>query len=154
MLAVRESYRNQGIGEKLKLFQKETLLSRGVDRIYWSFDPLEAKNAHINFNHLGVYVREFVVDMYGNTSSPLHSTGTDRLIAIWDLKRVKQAFPIDERVAVPSDIHEIAEAEARSWRGRTRTAFTQLLPEFVVTGFERGEKESYYALTSASNFAT
>lgn len=154
MLAVRESYRNQGIGEKLKLFQKETLLSRGVDRIYWSFDPLEAKNAHLNFNHLGVYVREFVADMYGETSSPLHSTGTDRLIAIWDLKRKRRAYPIDERVAVPSDIRELSAIDARSWRERTRSAFARLLPGFVVTGFERGESESHYALTSASNFAT
>lgn len=86
MLAVREHYRNRGIGEQLKRYQREVLLERGVKRMYWTFDPLEAKNAYINFARLGVIAREYVRDMYGSSNSVLHKgIGTDRLVALWDL---------------------------------------------------------------------
>lgn len=158
MLAVRSSYRNHGIGERLKKYQRDTLLGRGVERIYWSFDPLDAKNAHLNFNHLGIYAREYVVDMYGDTNSTLHKgIGTDRLIAIWDLQRTKPALVnADVRITVPNDIHGLNKrdpAGARRWREQTRAQFLEYLPNYVVSGFERGEDESAYALTSASNFA-
>ena len=150
MLAVRATYRNKGIGERLKQFQRDTLVRRGVARIHWSFDPLQAKNAHINFNRLGVYAREYVVDMYGQTSSPLHAHGTDRLIAIWDLQKPRHpGLPIEKRIAIPTNAAQITQA----WRDDVRAQFLEALPHFVVVGFERGENESRYALTSASNFA-
>lgn len=86
MLAVREHHRNQGIGEQLKRYQREVLLERDVKRMHWTFDPLEAKNAYINFTRLGVTAREYVRDMYGSSNSILHKgIGTDRLVAVWDL---------------------------------------------------------------------
>jgi predicted GNAT superfamily acetyltransferase len=156
MLAVRASYRNRGIGERLKLYQKEVLRSRGVVRIYWSFDPLESKNAHINFNHLGITARSYVVDMYGETSSPLHAFGTDRLIATWDLMHDRKSTPTDKRISIPVDIHALHRADpamAKKWREEVRAQFLELLPNYVVVGFERGENESAYLLTSASNLA-
>jgi chorismate synthase len=87
MLAVRPEVRDHGIGRRLKEFQRETLLRSGVGVIYWTFDPLVARNAHLNFNRLGVEVREYVIDMYGsNTDSALHrGLGTDRFIVAWDI---------------------------------------------------------------------
>ena len=161
MLAVRASHRNRGIGELLKRYQRERLLGLGVNRMFWTFDPLDAKNAHINFNRLGVYAREYVVDMYGETASPLHAFGTDRLIVIWELTG-DGVTPAARRsgdleVEVPADIHAINRADprrAREWRERTRAQFTTYLPEYVVSGFERRGEAGYYALTPASNFAT
>ena len=151
MLAVRAAYRNRGIGERLKRFQRETLLKRGVTRIYWSFDPFQAKNAHINFNRLGVYAREYVVDMYGDTASPLHAHGTDRLIATWNLQAQRHpVLPIEQRITIPSH----ADAVTAEWREKVRAQFLAAFPDYVVIGFERGEKECSYALTSASNLAT
>lgn len=84
MLAVRKSARNQGIGRRLKEFQRARVRSRGVEVIYWTFDPLVARNAHLNFNRLGTRVEEYVPDMYGSTDSPLHrGLGTDRFIVSW-----------------------------------------------------------------------
>ena len=54
--------------------------------MYWSYDPLVARNAHMNFNRLGVRVDEYIEDMYGPSSSTLHrGLGTDRLIVAWTL---------------------------------------------------------------------
>jgi predicted GNAT superfamily acetyltransferase len=84
MLAVRADLRDHGIGRLLKEFQLRTLLERGVARIYWTFDPLVARNAHLNFNRLNVDVAEYVINMYGSeTDSALHrGLGSDRFIVV------------------------------------------------------------------------
>ena len=86
MLAVRPEVRNQGIGKRLKLAQKEELQATGVVTMYWTFDPLVARNAHLNLNLLGAKVDQFVPDMYGESDSELHQLGTDRFIVRWDLR--------------------------------------------------------------------
>jgi predicted GNAT superfamily acetyltransferase len=83
MLGVRPEWRDHGIGQRLKEFQRELLHQAGIDWIYWTFDPLVARNAHLNFNRLGVQVREYVPDMYGDTGSELHAFGTDRFVVAW-----------------------------------------------------------------------
>jgi predicted GNAT superfamily acetyltransferase len=81
MLGVRESARNIGVGRMLKEYQRTTLAALGITKIYWSFDPLMAKNAYFNINRLGATVVEYVPDMYGTTDSPLHyGLATDRLV--------------------------------------------------------------------------
>src|SRR5262245_18735501 len=81
MLAVRESARNLGIGRHLKELQRAELARRGVARMMWTFDPLQARNAHLNLNRLGVHVVDYMENMYGVTRSPLHhGLATDRLI--------------------------------------------------------------------------
>ena len=89
MLTVRGEARNAGIGRRLKFAQKETLAERGVDTLYWTFDPLVARNAHFNLNRLGATIAEFVPEMYGASNSDLHRLGTDRFIARWSLKALK-----------------------------------------------------------------
>jgi predicted GNAT superfamily acetyltransferase len=81
MLGVRPEAREMGIGRRLKELQRSTLAARRVTRMLWTFDPLQARNAHLNINRLGVRVTEYVVNMYGTTRSPLHfGIATDRLI--------------------------------------------------------------------------
>ena len=81
MLGVRAGARDQGVGRKLKEFQRAELLRRRIRRMYWTFDPLQARNAHLNVNRLGVRVVEYVRDMYCTSLSPLHqAVGTDRLV--------------------------------------------------------------------------
>ncbi len=86
MLAVRPELRDSGLGTLLKTYQRDELLSRGITSMRWTFDPLEAKNAHINFNKLGAVADEYVQDMYGRTDSPLHmGIGTDRFVPTWTM---------------------------------------------------------------------
>ena len=91
MLAVRPEYRSQGIGYKLKVAQRERALEKGIERITWTFDPLQLVNASLNFSRLGVVSNRYLVNFYGETTSFLHSTGTDRLWLTWQLnsERVK-----------------------------------------------------------------
>ena len=43
-------------------------------------------NAHLNFSKLGVVVEEYEENIYGESSSPLHSgSPTDRFVAEWKL---------------------------------------------------------------------
>jgi predicted GNAT superfamily acetyltransferase len=117
MLAVRDRYRNQGLGAQLKLEQRREALSRGIRRMEWTFDPLEIRNAHLNIHKLGAIVRSYYVNFYGVSSSRLQGgLPTDRLIAEWylDSDRVNEvlegrhavAYKIEERVLVPAAIYE------------------------------------------------
>ena len=88
MLAVLPDYRGRGLGEALKLAQRERALGQGVDLVEWTFDPLQAANAHLNFVGLGAIASEYLVNVYGQLSGPLHrGTPTDRLIAEWWIGR-------------------------------------------------------------------
>lgn len=86
MLAVRPEARNLGVGRRLKMRQKEMLLAMGVETMYWTFDPLVSRNAHLNLNRLGARVAEYVPDMYGASNSELHQLGTDRFVVEWTLR--------------------------------------------------------------------
>jgi predicted GNAT superfamily acetyltransferase len=83
---VHPDYRDRGVGRMLKLFQRDEALSREIRLIQWTFDPLELRNAHFNFNRLGAIARTYHRDLYGVTTSPLHrGLATDRLVAEWHL---------------------------------------------------------------------
>lgn len=89
MLAVRQTYRDHHIGAALKEYQRRKVAALGVQRMMWTYDPLVARNAHLNINRLGAIPAEYVPDMYGSgTGSALHgSLPTDRFIVSWDLGR-------------------------------------------------------------------
>jgi predicted GNAT superfamily acetyltransferase len=87
MLAVREVARDRGIGRRLKLYQRDALRAIGIDTIYWTYDPLVARNAYLNLVKLGAIASEYEVDFYGSdTGSTLHGAlGTDRFIVRWNI---------------------------------------------------------------------
>jgi chorismate synthase len=88
MLGVVPAARHTGLAGRLKLAQREAALRSGIELIEWTFDPLQAVNAHLNFAKLGVVVEEYPENIYGISSSPLHQgTPTDRFIAEWYLTR-------------------------------------------------------------------
>lgn len=98
-LGVREAARNLGVGRLLKEYQRAELARRGIRSMYWTFDPLIAKNAHFNLNRLGARVVEYVPDMYGTTKSPLHhGLATDRFVVICSttstVARPQRAAPV------------------------------------------------------------
>jgi predicted GNAT superfamily acetyltransferase len=93
MLAVHPSHREDGLGYRLKLAQRERALAMGITDMTWTFDPLRSLNAHLNFSKLGVISDSYRVDFYGpQTSSHLHTNGTDRLWVTWHMadSRVQQ----------------------------------------------------------------
>jgi predicted GNAT superfamily acetyltransferase len=107
MLAVREDARDRGIGQQLKEYQRNAARSAGAATMYWTYDPLVARNAHLNFNRLGVTVDEYIVDMYGASTSDLHrGLGTDRFVVAWPLDKTSRAEAADaaERDAAPATL--------------------------------------------------
>ncbi|MEW6320399.1 MAG: hypothetical protein AB1635_04860 [Acidobacteriota bacterium] len=75
-----------GLGYQLKLAQRERALALGFDLIEWTYDPLQALNAHFNFAKLGVVCDEYARNVYGESTSALHrGTPTDRLVVQWNI---------------------------------------------------------------------
>jgi predicted GNAT superfamily acetyltransferase len=99
MLGVDAAARDLGLGTRLKLYQREILLAAGVEEVRWTFDPLESRNAHLNFNHLGAEVHEYVEDMYaGEEGSELfEGIGTDRFILSWKIAGARVAGALADR---------------------------------------------------------
>ena len=116
MLAVREKYRNAGLGRRLKLAQREDALARGIDRMEWTFDPLEIKNAHLNIARLGAIARRYHHNFYGPSTSPLQGgLPTDRLVAEWWLRsaRVRQILGEEpEKITSPQSVYRRADRSA------------------------------------------
>ena len=87
LLAVLPEARGRGVGQALKWFQRRWCLERGVNYVTWTFDPLRAKNANLNLEHLGASAREYLPDFYGPLGGPLNGEGpSDRLLAEWALE--------------------------------------------------------------------
>jgi len=106
MMGVRPECQNYGIGRQLKLAQREEALSRGIDLVEWTFDPLEVRNARINLELLGAICRTYLPNVYGVSSSRLHGgLPTDRLVAEWHLNslRVKSRLESTPSPATHSD---------------------------------------------------
>lgn len=125
MTAVLPEYRDRGVGRRLKLFQRQDALKRGIHLVEWTFDPLELKNAYFNLVRLGAVARRLIANCYGVTDSPLHAgLPTDRLVAEWwlDSDRVKNILADNPlpmkgpaaRVSLPSDLGEVKSTDRES----------------------------------------
>ncbi|HUV97439.1 MAG TPA: hypothetical protein VMV98_08205 [Acidobacteriaceae bacterium] len=116
MLAVREGYRDRGLGAQLKWEQRREALARGIRHMEWTFDPLEIKNSFLNLHRLGAIVRGYRVNFYGVSSSRLQGgLPTDRLLAEWHLDSSRVQAILDgrpaakhvsqEQIVVPASIY-------------------------------------------------
>ncbi|HVO61152.1 MAG TPA: hypothetical protein VMT53_09455 [Terriglobales bacterium] len=130
MTAVLPGYRDLNLGYQLKLAQRERALAMNIKLITWTFDPLQARNAHFNFAKLGVVSDRYKIDFYGNEStSTLHQNGTDRLWVSWllDSERVRQritrtsALPVSTQ---PDNLLVRCDEKSRPVRGELRSALT------------------------------
>lgn len=154
MLAVRERYRNAGLGRRIKLFQRDDALARGFELMEWTFDPLEIKNAYLNIEKLGAITRRYNVNQYGITSSPLQGgLPTDRLVAEWWLKSVRverilsgarrPAFEQRTKIEVPADVYawkasSDTRPRALEIQQRNRAQFEKAFADgLAVLGYDR-----------------
>ena len=156
MLAVRQQYRNAGLGRRMKLFQRDDALARGFELMEWTFDPLEIKNAYLNIERLGAIARRYNVNQYGITSSPLQGgLPSDRLVAEWWMKSERvtallagKGLPKFERrmgIDVPAQIYEWKASAATRARalevqeGNRRQLMKAFADGLSVLGYERDE---------------
>jgi predicted GNAT superfamily acetyltransferase len=166
MTAVLPAYQNRGVGRRLKLFQRQDALKRGIPLVEWTFDPLELKNAHFNLMRLGAVARRYIPDCYGVTKSPVHAgLPTDRLVAEWwlDSERVRGILADNpapakgplERISIPSSITETKmndRAAGLRIQSAMRAQFDQLFSAgYVASGIEnRGDSTDYLLEPRAS----
>jgi predicted GNAT superfamily acetyltransferase len=156
MTAVLPEFRDRGVGRRLKLFQRQDALKRGIDLVEWTFDPLEIKNAHFNLVRLGAVARRLIPNCYGVTKSPLHAgLPTDRLVAEWWLgsERVRSTLadnplplrrPAD-RISLPANLGEIKEGDREAGARIQADARAQ---------FEKWFAAGYVATTVETNGTT
>jgi predicted GNAT superfamily acetyltransferase len=175
MMAVERSFQNQGVGARLKWSQRERTLREGRSFIKWTWDPMQARNAHFNLNRLGVTVSSYAENFYGTdyAASPTLSGAepagidSDRLFAEWQLnaRRVAElangaaapvadvAIEADATIEIPASWTKLcrenptaAKREQLRVRGEFQSAFAIGL---VGAGFERSLEHPRYLLYNA-----
>jgi predicted GNAT superfamily acetyltransferase len=167
MTAVLDGLRDRGVGRRLKLYQREDALARGIGLVEWTFDPLVTKNAYFNFMRLGAVARRYLPNIYGITTSPLHgSLPTDRLVAEWHLRsrRVSHALegkkeetPISRRavqITIPSNIEDLKRSDptrARDIQSEVREQFLKWLGKgYAATAVKPSDAGMDYVLEPGS----
>lgn len=166
MMAVAKDFQNKGVGARLKWAQRERALSEGRRYIKWTWDPMQARNAHFNLNRLGVVVDTYAENLYGTdyNADPDQVEGkpglqSDRLFGNWYLQSPRvEALARGEvlnaksvgAISIPAEWTALIRndvALARNEQVRVRTEFQKAFAEgLVCAGFERGSKESGYLL--------
>jgi predicted GNAT superfamily acetyltransferase len=167
VMAVARDYQNKGVGARLKWAQREKALSEGREFIKWTWDPMQARNAHFNLNRLGVIVDAYAENFYGIDYNVDQSQAvgerpglpSDRLFASWKLNSPRvaalaaglsatiEAKPVAS-VAIPAEWSALVKKDvqqARDEQTRVRTEFKNALAEqLICAGFERGAEQSRY----------
>ncbi len=86
MAGVLPAYQSQNVGYRLKLAQREHVLAQGMDLITWTFDPLESRNAYLNFHKLGATCGTYLRDLYGSMRDGLNAgLLSDRFQVDWHI---------------------------------------------------------------------
>lgn len=164
-LAVHPDARGLGLGLKLKWYQRDWCLERGISLVRWTYDPLRAINAGLNITRLGATAGTYHCDYYGKMEGINAGVASDRLLADWHLNapevldRVDNTVPFvppsgeDKclQVSIPTDFGallandlEAAIAERLRVRDTLTGAFAQGLR---ITGFSK--ETCTYKLTKA-----
>lgn len=85
-LAVRQAHRRTGLAAALKAAQRQHCLDLGIDKIVWTMDPLQPRNARFNFAKLGAVARTYLTNFYGVLTDPLNAgLPSDRLLVEWSI---------------------------------------------------------------------
>jgi len=165
MAAVKKSFQSYGIGARLKWAQRETALKKGVNFIKWTFQPVQARNAHFNLEKLGAIVRSYEPNFYGTdystSNGQIAGLDSDRLFAEWHLEseKVKRLARGEEfietgaaarKIEIPNDwdalVRENPEKAVAEQR-RVKEDFQQAFADKLIgRGFERSELKPKYLL--------
>lgn len=167
VMAVAKDYQNKGVGARLKWAQRERALAEGRKLIKWTWDPMQARNAHFNLNRLGAIVDTYADNFYGTDYNPDPTLGvqpglpSDRLFASWQINSARVAAlasghiaPVDRdpvaSIAVPAEWTLLVRQEplrARAEQSRVREEFKKAFAEkLICAGFARGDSRSEYLL--------
>lgn len=139
MAATHPDFRGRGYGAVVKYEQAAIAAKNGINKITWTFDPLVLRNAKLNILNLGVSIKKFVPDFYGQMEDAINANDlTDRLWCEWELAKPRalaaphQPMSGDGLIRVPivKDIGVVKNLEperARELRLEMRGALTAAL---------------------------
>ncbi len=156
MLAVSKNYQHKGIGYKLNLKLREIMLSNNVEKVIWTFDPLESVNAHLYLRKLGGVITRYFVNYYGSVHSLVHEgLPTDRVKVEWNLNDIHveeritndvksnschqaiSAETLKKYVEIPLNMQNLKGnnlEEAMKWRTKTRKIFKNIIEKQKLIG--------------------
>lgn len=84
MLGVLPGLRDSGIGFALKRAQWQFVRKQGIDRVTWTYDPLQSRNAHFNLARLGAVCNTYLREVYGDMRDGLNAgLASDRFQVDW-----------------------------------------------------------------------
>ncbi len=87
MAGVHPDHQARKIGFGLKQAQRQWALEHGYDRIHWTFDPMQRKNANFNLNWLGARAVGYFPNFYGPMLEGINAgMDTDRFEVSWRLR--------------------------------------------------------------------
>lgn len=142
---VEPAMQGQGIGRTLKTAQAESALRNGATHMRWSFDPVQARNAHFNLNSLGSRGRWFAPEFYGANG--------DRMTVEWELTKDNSASSVSSQtllrpsrsdwgapinvdgktfLPIPAQFNELDERSAEIVRAQIRAALAELLASGAI----------------------
>jgi predicted GNAT superfamily acetyltransferase len=142
---ILETYRGSGLGRMMKEHQRDWALDRGIEHITWTYDPLVARNAHLNLAVLGTTAVEYLVDHYGPMDDGVNrGDESDRILVDWALSASPGPMPTADEVvatvAVPGDVEALRRNDpesATTWRRRVRDELTRhLAAGLSIGGFD------------------
>ena len=113
LLAVHPDFRSEGIGFALKRAQWQIVRKQGIDRITWTYDPLQSRNAHLNISRLGAVCSTYLHSAYGVMQDGLNAgMDSDRFQVDWwvNTKRVERRLSRRSRPPLALAHYRAAEA--------------------------------------------
>ncbi len=113
LLAVHPDWRSAGIGFALKRAQWQMVRKQGMDRITWTYDPLQSRNAHLNIARLGAVCNTYLRSAYGEMQDGLNAgIASDRFQVDWwiNTKRVERRLSRRSRPPLALGHYRAAEA--------------------------------------------
>ncbi|MBE0698416.1 MAG: GNAT family N-acetyltransferase [Anaerolineaceae bacterium] len=143
LLAVVEEWRGEGIGRRMKWFQRAWCLERGITRVRWTVDPLRAANAELNIRRLGAISATYLPDYYGPMQGIDAGAPTDRLLVEWNLGS-ERVCSLAEASSPPIDNGYPQALEALTVNG---SGPLSLSPDFIGDPILLGLPENFIRLS-------
>lgn len=106
-LAVTPDSRGLGLGARLKWYQRDWCLARGITSVRWTFDPLRRVNANLNIARLGATADTYLLDYYGKMEGINAGVASDRIVADWTLES-KRVTGLAKGLGVESEDKTVA----------------------------------------------
>lgn len=102
MLGVHPNFRDRRLGQRLKFAQAAQAYQQGLQRMTWTFDPLELRNGYLNIHKLAGYAAHYYENLYGTMHGINSDLPSDRLLVTWEFTALAERL---EALALhPADI--------------------------------------------------